>query len=192
MKHPFGRAAWREIKTHPGRYLAILAIVALGVGFYAGLFVIEDAMLNTTNSYIIEHNLYDFSVSTTLGLYEDDVAQLEKLEGIKHAEGMIAADAICQGNAGSEQILHFMSIPEKIALPQLVAGSMPQNSDECLADGNRYTEDDIGKKITLKDADTDTFAHTEYTIVGIANSVEFINYQRGSTSLGGGSVTSFC
>lgn len=192
MKHPFGRAAWRQIKTHPGRYLAILAIVALGVGFYAGLFVIEDAMLNTTNSYIIEHNLYDFTVSTTLGLYEDDVAQLKKLEGIKHAEGMIAADAICQGNADSEQILHFMSIPEKIALPQLVAGSMPQSSDECLADGNRYTEDDIGKKITLKDADTDTFAHTEYTVVGIANSVEFLNYQRGSTSLGGGSVTSFC
>ncbi len=192
MKHPFGRAAWREIKAHPGRYLAILAIVALGVGFYAGLFVIEDAMLNTANSYIVEYNLYDFSVSTTLGLYEEDVAQLAGLDGIKHAEGVIAADAMCQGNTDSEQILHFMSIPEKIALPELVAGSMPQSSDQCLADSNRYTEDDIGKKITLKDADADTFAHTEYTIVGIANSVEFINYQRGSTSLGGGSVTSFC
>ena len=192
MKHPFGRAAWREIKTHPGRYLAILAIVALGVGFYAGLFVIEDAMLGTTNQYIRDYNLYDFSVSSTLGLYEEDVKELAKLKGIRNAEGVITADAMCKGSAGHEQVLHFMSISDQISLPELVAGRMPKSSDECLADSNRYTKDDIGKKITLKDADTDTFAHTEYTIVGIANSVEFISYRRGSTSLGGGSVTSFC
>ncbi len=192
MKHPFGRAAWREIKTHPGRYLAILAIVALGVGFYAGLFVIEDAMLDTTNSYITAYNLYDFSVSSTLGLYEDDVKQLAKIKGIEQAEGVKTADAMCKGTAGNEQVLHFMSISKYIALPELVAGRMPRNSDECLADSARYTEDDIGKKITLKDADHSTFAHAEYTIVGIANSVEFMNYQRGSTSLGGGSVNSFC
>lgn len=192
MKHPFGRAAWREIKTHPGRYLAILAIVALGVGFYAGLFVIEDAMLDTTNSYITEYNLYDFSVSSTLGLYEDDVKALAKIKGIRQAEGVIAADAICRTSAGDEQILHFMSIPKRIALPDLVAGRMPKAADECLVDSNRYTEKDIGKKIKLQDADESVFAYTEYTVVGIGHSVEFLNYQRGSTALGGGSVTSFC
>ncbi len=190
MKFPFGRAAWREIKTHPGRYAAILAIVALGVGFYAGLFVIEDAMLDTTNRYITEYNLYDFSVSSTLGLYEQDVKELERLDGIKRAEGVITADAICQGNA--EQILRFMSIPEHIGIPEVVAGRMPQSPDECLADSARYTEDDIGSKIRLKDADTEVFAYEEYTVVGIGHSVEYLNYQRGSTALGSGSVTAFC
>ena len=60
MKFPFAKAAWREIKHHPGRYLAILAIVAQGVGFYAGLFVIEDDMLTTANEYLTDYNLYDF------------------------------------------------------------------------------------------------------------------------------------
>ena len=193
MKFPFGKAAWREIKTHPGRYLAILAIVALGVGFYAGLFVIEDAMLDTTNSYITEYNLYDFSVSSTLGLYEDDVKALSRLDGIKKAEGVITADAICKGSAGkTDQVLHFISIPKSIGRPEVVAGRMPKAPDECLADTGRYTKDDIGKKICLLDADQDTFAYTEYTIVGIGHSVEFLNYQRGSTSLGSGSVTAFC
>lgn len=193
MKHPFGRAAWREIKTHPGRYLAILAIVALGVGFYAGLFVIEDAMLDTTNTYIIEYNLYDFSVSTTLGLYEDDVKALSGLDGIKRAEGVITADAICTSkDKDTEPILHFMSIPKHIGIPEVIEGRLPQSPDECLADANRYTSDDIGKKITLQDADPNTFACSEFTIVGLARSVEFLNYQRGSTSLGGGTVTSFC
>ncbi|MBQ5362228.1 MAG: ABC transporter permease, partial [Clostridia bacterium] len=100
MKHPFVRAAWREIKIHPGRYLAILAIVALGVGFYAGLFVIEDAMLNTTNNYLTEYNLYDFTVSSSLGLYESDVKQLSRIKGIKRAEGVISADALCRTSAG--------------------------------------------------------------------------------------------
>ena len=193
MKHPFGKAAWREIKARPGRYLAILAIVALGVGFYAGLFVIEDAMLDTTNSYITEYNLYDFSVSSTLGLYEDDVKELSKLDGIARAEGVIAADAVCRGNKNStEQVLHFMSIPKYVGIPEVIAGRMPKQPDECLADNGRYTEDDIGKKIKLQNADQEIFAYAEYTIVGIAHSVEFLNYQRGSTSLGGGSVTAFC
>lgn len=193
MKFPFGKAAWREIKTHPGRYLAILAIVALGVGFYAGLFVIEDAMLDTTHSYITEYNLYDFSVSSSLGLYEDDVKALAKLDGIVKAEGVITADVICKGNTGStEQILHFMSISKSVSRPEVVYGRMPKSPDECLADCGRYSEKDIGKTIRLQDADPDVFAYTEYTIVGVGNSVEFINYQRGSTSLGGGSVTAFC
>ena len=190
MKIPFGRAAWREIKHHPGRYLAILAIVALGVGFYAGLFVIEDAMLETTNRYVTEYNFYDLSVSTSLGLTEQEVKALAKLDGVRRAEGVITADAICKGK--EEQVLHFMSIPKSISVPDVIAGRMPRKSDECLADSNRYTEDDIGTKIRLQDADNALFAHTEYTIVGIARSTEFINYRRGSTSLGGGSITSFC
>ena len=192
MKFPFGKAAWREIRQHPGRYLAILAIVALGVGFYAGLFVIEDAMLDTTNSYITEYNLYDFSVSTTLGLSEDDVQALRDLDGIARAEGVITKDAICQGGSEAEQILHFMSIPKSICKPELVAGRMPKEANECLVDTNRYTEDDIGKKIRLRDPDPETFAFEEYIIVGLAHSVEYLNYQRGSTSLGGGTITSFC
>lgn len=193
MKFPFGKAAWREIKAHPGRYLAILAIVALGVGFYAGLFVIEDAMLDTTNSYITEYNLYDFSVSSTLGLYEDDVKALAKIKGIEKAEGVITADAICRGNTGrTEQILHFMSITKKVSTPQLVAGRMPKAPNECIADAARYTEQDIGSKIRIRDTAADVFAYTEYKVVGIANSAEYLNYQRGSTSLGSGSVTAFC
>ena len=193
MKFPFGRAAWREIKTHPGRYLAILAIVALGVGFYAGLFVIEDAMLNTASNYIDEYNLYDFSVSSSLGLYEEDVKELKRMDGIQRAEGVISADVICRtSQSDADQILHFVNITKFINRPEVIAGRMPKKANECLADSGRYTEDDIGKKIRLQNADESVFAYTEYTIVGIARSVEYINYQRGSSSLASGSVTAFC
>lgn len=45
------KTAFREIKTSLGRYLAILAIIALGVGFFAGLRVTRTAMISTANHY---------------------------------------------------------------------------------------------------------------------------------------------
>ena len=47
----------REIKNSLGRYLAILIIVALGVGLFAGLKVTRDAMVDTLDEYLAERNL---------------------------------------------------------------------------------------------------------------------------------------
>lgn len=44
------KTAFREIKTSLGRYLAILAIIALGVGFFAGLRVTRTAMISTADT----------------------------------------------------------------------------------------------------------------------------------------------
>ena len=40
------KTSLREIRTSLGRYLAIFSIIALGVGFFAGLRVTGAAMLN--------------------------------------------------------------------------------------------------------------------------------------------------
>ena len=63
----------REIKNSLGRYLAILIIVALGVGLFAGLKVTRDAMVDTLDEYLAERNLYDFQLITTLGYEAADV-----------------------------------------------------------------------------------------------------------------------
>lgn len=58
-----------------------------------------------------------------------------------------------------------------------------------------FEESDIGKTVRLSEnnsADTiDAFAYREYTIVGVANSPIYINYERGGTSLGNGTVSAF-
>ena len=48
----------REIKKSLDRYLAILAIVALGTGFYYGLKVSTDAMVATCDSYLKDANFW--------------------------------------------------------------------------------------------------------------------------------------
>lgn len=46
----------REIRGSFGRYMAILAIVMLGVGLFAGLKATTPAMIATVNTYLAEQN----------------------------------------------------------------------------------------------------------------------------------------
>ena len=60
------KSIFRTIKDSLGRYIAILAIIALGVGFFAGLRVAEESMIKTADKYLDEMNLYDFKLISTL------------------------------------------------------------------------------------------------------------------------------
>lgn len=87
------------------------------------------------------------------------------------------------------------SIPENVNQIKLKAGRMPEKANECLADPDMYSKDDIGSTIKLSKDNSeqtfDTFAYDEYTIVGLAYSVLYINMERGSSTLGNGSVKGY-
>ena len=57
----------REIRQSLGRYLAIMAIVALGVGLFCGLKVTRDVMVKSAQQYFEERQLYDISLLSTVG-----------------------------------------------------------------------------------------------------------------------------
>ena len=75
------KTAFREIKTSLGRYLAILAIIALGVGFFAGLRVTRTAMISTADHYLKDLAMFDDRILSTLGWTEEDVDAFQKLDG---------------------------------------------------------------------------------------------------------------
>ena len=184
----------RSIKGSLGRYLAIVAIIALGVGFYAGLQSSQPAMLETADSYMHDQHMYDFQLMSTLGLTRADVASFKQLEGVKYAEGAYFADALAV--LGShEEPYRFMSITETVCTPYLTEGRMPENANECLGDAGAFSSDDIGRRISISDLnDEDTlgfFAEREFTIVGLAKSPRYISNDRGSTSLGSGNLSGF-
>lgn len=184
----------RSIKGSLGRYLAIVAIIALGVGFYAGLQSSQPAMLETADSYMHDQRMYDFQLMSTLGLTRGNVAAFKQLEGVEYAEGAYFADALAV--LGShEEPYRFMSITETVCTPYLTEGRMPENANECLGDAGAFSSDDIGRRISISDLnDEDTlgfFAEREFTIVGLAKSPRYISHDRGSTSLGSGNLSGF-
>ena len=185
---------FRSIRGSLGRYLAILAIVALGVGFFAGLKSSQPAMLSTADDYMKSQRMYDFQLMSTLGLTGDDLAAFKNLEGVACAEGTYSVDALAD-IPGGQGAFKFMSLTEEVSVPVLIEGRMPENAGECLADPKAFGSSDIGRTITLSDAnDEDTralFSQESFTIVGLARSPRYISQDRGSTSLGSGSIGGF-
>ena len=185
----------RQIRSSLTRFLAIAAIVALGVGFFCGLRLTKTAMVHTLDDYAETHQMYDFRLVSTIGFDEPDAEALAADARIAACEGEKSADALASVADGAAKPCRFLSLPEKIDLPGLKCGRLPQTAEECLADGLLYSEKDLGKTVVLtEENDEDTlgsFARREFTIVGIAKSVLYINYERGGTSIGSGTLSSF-
>lgn len=188
------RLLLRSVRRSLGRYLAILAIVALGVGFFSGLKSSCPAMLGTADAYFHRQRFEDFRLLSSLGLTEEDAAAFEALPGVAAAQGGCFADAWVDVGGGQEVLL-LLTLPEKVDLPELTAGRMPENAGECLADSRLFDEEDLGRTLTVSpdnEEDTlDLLRNKDFTIVGLARSPRFISESRGDTSLGSGKIAGF-
>ena len=111
MKSEIWKSTFREIGQSLGRFLAILAIVALGVGFFAGLKVTQPAMIKTTEQYLRKNHFYDYRILSTVGYSEEQVQKFRKQEDVWAAEGGISFDILCRGDGGNEKVLKALIIP---------------------------------------------------------------------------------
>ena len=195
MKSMIKKSTVREIRQSFGRFAAILAIVALGVAFFAGLKVTQSAMLATTQKYWEETDFYDYRLLSSLGFTEDEVESFREQQDVKAAEGAVSFDIICQADGGSEQVLKAHSITVDVNRLVVTEGALPQEADECVVDAALYDSSMIGKTITLseenEDEDLDHFTYREYTVTGLVQSPLYIQFERGTTSLGNGRVSGF-
>ncbi len=185
----------REIKGSIGRYLAIFAIVLLGVALFMGLKATTPAMIETENDYLAAQNFYDFRLLSEIGFEEGDVEKLAQMEQAAAVEGAVSVDAVCTFGDGNEPVYKFHTVPTEINQVVLTAGRMPQKADECVLDSALYGEELIGSEITVTDNnDPDTlemFGERTFTAVGIVRSPYYINFERGTTSIGEGKITAF-
>ena len=184
----------RQIRGTLGRYLAIFAIIALGVGFFSGLRVCTDAMLATADDYLRENRLFDYRLISTLGLREEDAAAFAALDGVETAAGSVTEDFLCEGSDG-DIVLRAHMLTEGMNGLDLLAGRMPEAGNECVLDAQSFGEESIGTVLTLSGENTedtlDVFAYDAYTVVGVANNSYYVNYERGTTALGQGRLTGF-
>ena len=105
MKSMMKKTTLREIKESLGRYLAILAIVALGVGLFAGLKITRSVMVESADAFWQEKQLYDYRLLSTLGFEEEDVQALAQKEDIRAVQGAVEADILYTDEQGNEKVL---------------------------------------------------------------------------------------
>lgn len=186
------KSSLREIKSSFGRYIAILGIVALGVGFFSGLMVSEEAMLKTGDTYLNEQNFYDFRLMSTLGFDDDDVTALRDASGVTAVDGAYQVDALVNDGGDEEKVGRFHSITADVNKLALKEGRLPENDNECVVDSSFYAGSSIGDTVTVVDnneKDTlDALSQHEMKIVGVVESPLYMRVGRYSSEIGSGEV----
>lgn len=187
---------YMEIRRSTGRFMSIFFIVAIGCAFFSGIRASEPDMRYSGDAYFDNRNMMDIEVISTLGLTDDDLQAIEDVDGIEDAEGGYSVDVL--SSEGDNQIaVHVMSLLPSMNQVQLEDGRLPEAEDECAVDVDYLNESSlkIGDKITLSsgsdDEVTDTLKTDTFTITGAVSNPNYISFQRGSTTIGNGSVTAF-
>ncbi|MBQ3504069.1 MAG: hypothetical protein IJA75_05135, partial [Oscillospiraceae bacterium] len=179
-----------------GRYIAIMAIIALGASIFVGLLMTKSDMVATGQRYTDELNMFDLRLVNTYGWSDDQLEQIRQMEDIVDAEGTFYTDLIAAwGGNGEDQVYRFYTIPETINRLVLLGGRMPQAPDEILADGYHADESILGTQVTLSPANDEDALETAqfdtYTVVGYVSTPLYMDMNRGTTSVGSGSIANY-
>lgn len=205
----------RSIHTTFSRFLAIVAIVALGTGFFAGLMMTGPDMRQAMDTYYDDNHVWDIRLISTLGFSNDDIHQFDNVEGVRACMPNHTVDAIARMN-DTQVAVRVSSFDTTMAQQfvdehayaakdssfdflnrfQLVAGRLPQSPDECLAAAYaphaQLSEGDI-VDITSANEDLDKIFSTRHLrVVGTITSPLY-PYTRsfGSTTIGSGSIDQY-
>ena len=195
-KRALRKDVYMEIRRSMGRFLSIFFIVAIGCAFFSGIRASEPDMRYSGDAYFDRKNMMDIEVISTLGLTEDDLDAIRNVDGVSAAEGGYSSDMLFT-EGDNKVVVHVMSLLPSMNQVQLEEGELPEADDECALDVDYLKESslEIGDKITLisgtDDDISDTLKNDTYTITGAVSSPEYISFQRGSTTIGNGSVTTF-
>lgn len=179
-----------------GRYLAITLIIALGAGLFVGLLMTKTDMVATGQIFMDQQDMFDLRMISNYGWTDKYVREFSRLEGVADAEGIYYIDLIAnREGSDQESVYRFYTIPDSVNRVALRGGRMPQRDDECLADGFRNDDSVLGTKITITDSnDPDSLekvVQKTFTIVGYVSSPLYMDMNRGTTSVGSGSLEDY-
>ena len=164
------------------RFISILVIVLLGVGFFAGIRAVAPDMKNTLDEYYKETNMYDIYITSNYGVSD---AVIEKLEENYDIEAGYNFDAITTKEEDYATKIISYDEEEKINVPKVIKGRMPENITEVVIDNDFREEIKIGDEITV---DSELINNKTVTVTGYVESSLYISTERDSTSLLSGTI----
>ncbi len=190
----------RAIGSSLGRFAAIFAISALGVGFLAGIASATPDMALSGSRYYEKTNFADFRLLSNIGFDMDDLYAVLGAEGVESAVIYKTADLLFEKEDGMSigvtvRGLSGTPLSDSVNTLSLSEGRLPENEGECLAESTVSPTGHlkIGDKITLSRQNSESaleeFTQKELTVVGMVENPFYMSMQRESTTVGTGQIS---
>ena len=185
----------REISHTRSRFFSILILVALSVAFLSGLRATAPDMKHTGDDYLDSLHLADVQVVSTLGLTDGDLDALLAREEFERGEGAWVLDAYAASDS-SELVAKVYSLSDAgINDVLLRSGRLPETDGECVVEDALLGELglSLGDSIAVRPDDSlsDALRHERFTVVGTVRSPVYLSIERGSSTLGSGTVKAY-
>lgn len=178
------KQSFLSIKKTFKRFLSILAIVLLGVGFFTGIRQTSPNMEESVDEYFKKQNVYDINLMSTWGITKDEINILK--EKGYDVEPSYSVDALIRIDDDYVVKVHSYDPNAKMNKLSVVEGRLPETNTECVIEKNKDLGNyKIGDTITI---DNDTLKEKTLKIVGFVKSPLYISRERGSTKLLNGKV----
>lgn len=162
------------------RFLSILIMAFLGVGFFSGLKACGPDMKEMLDNYVDNNKMYDIKIQSTLGLTDDDLKIVRKIDNVLKVFPSKEKDSLVKIN-NKQEVAHLIPYDD-INIPHVVEGRLPKNNNECVID-KLYNKSLLGKYITID--------NKKIKIVGYVESPLYMSTDRGTSLLGNGTVALF-
>lgn len=187
---------FREITHSKGRFLSIMLICMIGVGFFSGVSATGNDMKLSADKMYDEHKLFDLRVLSTFGLTENDAAAIAEIDGVSEVYTSKYSDLAVYADNKEYLTRVYSWNNDEVNKVLLHEGRFPEAENECIVSGNRlqtgFTIGDTVSVVDLAEAEEFPLKRTEYTIVGVFDSPMYISMtQHGSTTIGDGSLDAF-
>lgn len=194
----YKKSITREILSSKARFISILAIIFLGVAFYAGIKSSGPDLKESINEFFSEQNLMDSKIVSSIGLNDNDLKLLENNDKILDYYATHSVDVNLTNTNNVVRFMEYDSSDSTIMNKLIVTeGRLPENSGEIALDENSLKENKnlkIGDDYTIEsDVDLDEYFNKKtFKIVGFVQSPMYIeNISRGTTTVGKGSIDYF-
>lgn len=190
-----------------GRFISLVAIILIGVGFYAGIRQSTPAIRVAENEFVEETNMMDIHLVSTLGFSETDRDELETLSSVE-----MATLGYSKYVYSGDDVIRVMSIDSDINKYKLWEGNLPLRDNECMADSRHYKVGDIivisepkdsdedadNKKDKNSDSedgseseDEDDLTEHKFIVTGTVTSPIYMGTEYGSANIGNGELRSY-
>lgn len=201
MRSALNKDFIRDILKSKGRFLSIVAIVALGVAFFTGVKSSPIVMKTSSDKYYDKYNLMDIRLISTLGLTDKDVDDIKNIKGVEGVYPTYSLDAISIYNSTEKVLkvhgLDLNKLNDKknyINQLKLIKGRLPQKSGECVLEIPKIKALNypIGSEISLSSGTDDKLSKSlnksKYKVVGYVETPYYLSQEKGNSSIGGGVI----